>query len=112
MPQLELAYVVNVIAYEFFKSNFSPIKEKMDDFMLHLVSNKRLDRETEVRTGIFKSKTRINKNLPELCVIHVFFDVVDAVIFLFVANRSNMKPNCNGRKLDKIGLRVLKSNKL
>ena len=81
-------------------------------FTLDLVSKKRFDRETEVRTGIFKSKIRINNNLRELCGIHVFFGMVDATNFLFVAYRSNMKPNCNDRKLSKIGLRVLKSNKL
>ncbi|GMY36871.1 lactoylglutathione lyase GLX1 [Fagus crenata] len=39
-------------------------------------------------------------------------EMVDAMNFLFVAYRSNMKPNCNGRKLDKIGLRVLTFNKV
>jgi hypothetical protein len=77
--------------------------------MLHLVPKKGLDRKKEVRTGIFSSKIRINKNLQELCI---FFGVVNAVIFLFVVYRCNMKPNCNGKKLDKIGLSVLKSNKL
>ena len=39
-------------------------------------------------------------------------EMVDAMNFLFVTYRSNMKPNCNGRKLDKIGLRVLTFNKV